>query len=288
MKKKKVKLIPTLETNCKNVLFIDKKVEKTMLKLSDCASLFKSLSNHKDQFNIIIGGGEPLLHPEIMDMVKLCKKNGLNCSLETNGLLLKKNIIDQLIKHGLDTLILPLESVNPRTHNFIWNNQDLFEIIWEAIDHLSYKYENSAKLIFKCTIMKQNLREILPTMGWVINFNYAKIKFLPISPDSSKDKEWHTKKPYISAWPKNKEIFEKTMDYLNKTKLNYPGILINELDDFYSFKKYYFDHKNWVMTPGSFEDDTMYVNPDSSVLFQNKTIGNISKESLIKILQKIK
>ena len=84
MKKKKAKLIPTLETNCKNVLFIDKKVEKTMLKLSDCASLFKSLSNHKDQFNIIIGGGEPLLHPEIMDMVKLCKKNGLNCSLETN------------------------------------------------------------------------------------------------------------------------------------------------------------------------------------------------------------
>jgi len=47
------------------------------------------------------GGGEPLMHPDIYDIFKYTIDNGLNIGLSTNGVLLdKNNVLELLIKHA--------------------------------------------------------------------------------------------------------------------------------------------------------------------------------------------
>lgn len=48
--------------------------------------------------------GEPLIHPHIGDLIKILKKETLNVTFSTNGVLLTKEKIDELIESGLDDI----------------------------------------------------------------------------------------------------------------------------------------------------------------------------------------
>jgi putative metalloenzyme radical SAM/SPASM domain maturase len=70
----------------------------------------------------IIGLGEPLLHPHIVDMVKIAKKHlpvegGMN--FITNGTLIHDGLIEEFIESGLDSLVVSLDSVSSRAYEEI-------------------------------------------------------------------------------------------------------------------------------------------------------------------------
>ncbi|MFC1912291.1 radical SAM/SPASM domain-containing protein [Chloroflexota bacterium] len=58
-------------------------------------------------------GGEPLLHKEIIDMIKMAKNAGLNCRFNTNATLLQGDIIDELLNSGLDCIEFSFDDVSP-------------------------------------------------------------------------------------------------------------------------------------------------------------------------------
>ena len=60
---------------------------------------------------IIFGGyGEPLLHPNLVDMVAQAHSLGVGVTLLTNGLLLAPALAEALILAGVDTLVVSLDS----------------------------------------------------------------------------------------------------------------------------------------------------------------------------------
>lgn len=59
------------------------------------------------------GLGEPLLHPDIVEMVGLVGELGARTELITNGLLLDTEMAEGLILAGLDTLILSVDGATP-------------------------------------------------------------------------------------------------------------------------------------------------------------------------------
>lgn len=66
-----------------------------------------------DSFHLVkpvlsFGGGEPLLHPEIVEMVALAKGRGFNCTLTTNGTLLEERAAG-LVGAGLHSLVLSID-----------------------------------------------------------------------------------------------------------------------------------------------------------------------------------
>ncbi len=66
---------------------------------------------------IIFGGlGEPLAHPNIVDMVKEAKALGSQVGLVTNGTLLSKSLSKQLIDSGLDVLWVSLDGATPASY----------------------------------------------------------------------------------------------------------------------------------------------------------------------------
>jgi MoaA/NifB/PqqE/SkfB family radical SAM enzyme len=58
-------------------------------------------------------GGEPLMHPDIVEVVRHCKELGLRASMSTNGFLLNEKLIEQLEKAGLDSLQLSVDRMTP-------------------------------------------------------------------------------------------------------------------------------------------------------------------------------
>ena len=74
---------------------------------------------------IRLTGGEPLLHTDILDFLQLIKKEGMKSSIITNGFFLEKKI-DDLVKAGLNQIIVSIDGAYPETHNQIRNTPDLF------------------------------------------------------------------------------------------------------------------------------------------------------------------
>lgn len=57
---------------------------------------------------ISLGGGEPLMHPRIVEMVALVKRRGFVCTMTTNGVLLKRHA-EGLVRAGLDSVVISID-----------------------------------------------------------------------------------------------------------------------------------------------------------------------------------
>lgn len=62
---------------------------------------------------VTISGGEPLLHPELDDVIRRIRHNGMVAGLITNGYLLVAERIQRLNKAGLEWLQISIDNVNP-------------------------------------------------------------------------------------------------------------------------------------------------------------------------------
>jgi len=58
-------------------------------------------------------GGEPLLHPHIVEIVRFCKRLGLRTSMSTNGFKLTQTLIEDFEEAGLDSLQISVDRMTP-------------------------------------------------------------------------------------------------------------------------------------------------------------------------------
>src|SRR5438552_18187439 len=62
---------------------------------------------------IVISGGEPLLHPELDEIIRRILHHGMLAALITNGYLLTAERIERLNQAGLEHLQISIDNVNP-------------------------------------------------------------------------------------------------------------------------------------------------------------------------------
>lgn len=81
-----------------------------------CNNLFTKVVKECKQYNTpirLIGWGEPLLHPELIDYIKYVKqKENQLLHITTNGLLLKDKIVKEIIKQQVDSIIVSFQGTN--------------------------------------------------------------------------------------------------------------------------------------------------------------------------------
>jgi MoaA/NifB/PqqE/SkfB family radical SAM enzyme len=67
---------------------------------------------------ILIGSiEEPLLHPELVDFIQLCREQGVpKVHLTSNGQLLNKDYAEKLLKAGLTSIDISIDAANPETY----------------------------------------------------------------------------------------------------------------------------------------------------------------------------
>jgi MoaA/NifB/PqqE/SkfB family radical SAM enzyme len=58
-------------------------------------------------------GGEPLMHPDLFEMLKYARSQGMNTGLTTNGFLMTDECIEKLMDNGISRLQLSIDCIEP-------------------------------------------------------------------------------------------------------------------------------------------------------------------------------
>jgi tungsten cofactor oxidoreducase radical SAM maturase len=79
--------------------------------------LLRSLSGLPNLERVVFTGfGEPLSHPDILGMIGAVRKRGLAVSVGSNGLLMTPTLAEELVRLGVDRIVVSLDGVRPETY----------------------------------------------------------------------------------------------------------------------------------------------------------------------------
>lgn len=92
------------------------------------------------------GWGEPLLNKNIWKMVALAKEKGVKVGFTTNGTLMGKEEIQQLIKHKVDLVSISVAGADTNTHDRLRCESSFKEIITNIKNLVSLRSKYNLKL----------------------------------------------------------------------------------------------------------------------------------------------
>lgn len=125
---------------------------------------------------ISISGGEPLLHPDLGQILKFIRDNGMLPFVHTNGILLSPERIEALKKEGLAGLIIRVDSLSRRRTSKEEELNSLRKTFGEMV--FSVK---GIHLTFLCVVNQDNLPEIGSVIKWSID-NSKLVDFVTFIP----------------------------------------------------------------------------------------------------------
>lgn len=115
-----------------------------------------------DEFNEINGkkvmltGGEPLLHPQLEDILKLTATHAYETKLSTNGFLLNQPNFDFVLDYNL-AFKLSLDGTR-EVHNLIRRNPNSYDSLLASMKKISTKKK---EIVTRTTVMKNNEESIV-------------------------------------------------------------------------------------------------------------------------------
>lgn len=119
--------------------------------------------------NIMITGGEPTEHPQILDVVRtLAGKCGFHCSILTNGVKIGRDpaFAAELREAGLSRVALSFDTFDPKVSEVIRGRGDLVDIKLQAVENCDAAELNCGLETTACRI---NLPEIPKMAAFVIS-----------------------------------------------------------------------------------------------------------------------
>ena len=114
---------------------------------------------------ITLAGGEPLLHPEIVDIVRFIDSQSLGSKIFSNGKGLTKELLHQLVSAGMGQITLHIDSF--QTRNDEWDNKSEIEL--NALRQYYLDISRNLKnldLSFACMVTRKNLKNIPDLIKW--------------------------------------------------------------------------------------------------------------------------
>jgi len=98
---------------------------------------------------VFTGFGEPLTHPHILDMIAAIRERDIAVTVGSNGLLLTPQMTRELVRLGVDRLVVSVDGVKPETYEEV-RGADLGKVL-----------ENLHRL----NEIKQEVNTLLPALG---------------------------------------------------------------------------------------------------------------------------
>lgn len=140
-------------------------------------AVIDGLKAFPDLKRVFLGGfGEPLLHPDIVNMVEQIHSLGVNVTLSSNGLLLNPPLARKLLRAGVDTVVVSLDSMHVQAYEegnhklvkVLNNIQGVHELIHDTGFHLPV-------LGLEFVVTRSNLDELykLPGIAKQVGASYV-------------------------------------------------------------------------------------------------------------------
>jgi radical SAM protein with 4Fe4S-binding SPASM domain len=109
------------------------------------------------------GKGDPIVHPELPEIVRILKGAGLRCSMFTNGSVQRPGLVAALVDNGLDNLNLSLNAATREVYAKV-TGRDLFEkavaFIREVLDYRRAKGGRRPWVRLTTVVCKDNVDDV--------------------------------------------------------------------------------------------------------------------------------
>jgi MoaA/NifB/PqqE/SkfB family radical SAM enzyme len=241
-------------------------------------AIFKRLVDKLDGVEEIIltGWGEPLYHPDIVEMVAYCKKKGFQTRFTTNGILLTEGLMDKLIKLGIDEITFSVESVRPGKDEWGHLNKSSLNNIEKLIS--KRKKDNLLKITLQAMLQKGKENDILEVIRWAgergaerVNLGRLELRFNPELKRMSAEEE--------------KKLFAKADKLAAEVGVQLDCV---QYGLFSGVSRFFYKHLRHLLHRGGRYClkifDYAYVNVDGMVtpccLLPHMVMGDLKKESL--------
>lgn len=141
--------------------------------------------DHKDKVNVTISGGEPFLHPNIIDIFKLIRKQNIDTLvITTSGFHIKDSIIDELEKLEFDKIVfqISLDSSNEETHNSFRGNKRSYHNALTSIKKLT---DRGFFVSTRTTLIPETIMEKEQIIKLVTSYGAKRVSFGTVVPSGS-------------------------------------------------------------------------------------------------------
>ncbi|MBD5391290.1 radical SAM protein [bacterium] len=118
--------------------------------------------------NITISGGEPMLNPNLVFFIRLCRENNFSVNILSNLIFLNEDIIAEFKTTPLLCVQTSLYSMNEDAHDSITGIKGSCVRTKNAIERL---YALNIPMQINCPIMKQNKESYKDVLNWAKSLN---------------------------------------------------------------------------------------------------------------------
>jgi len=116
---------------------------------------------------IVLGGGEPLMYPNLFDVIDYIRSKGIEVDLFTNGTLIDRKTADRLFRRNV-AISMKMNSRNPQIQDELAGRTGTFAAIekgLEALQEAGYPDENHT-LGIETIVCRQNYDELPDLWRW--------------------------------------------------------------------------------------------------------------------------
>ena len=127
-------------------------------KFRKLAPYFRRVEN-----TVLQGWGEPLMHPHLIDAIRIVKENGSRPGFVTSGWGLDTSMVAELAGNGLDFIGFSLAGATPKTHDAIRRNSHLPAVLDAICEFNRVKADNrreAPRMHIVFLMLKDNIAEI--------------------------------------------------------------------------------------------------------------------------------
>ncbi|WP_069997870.1 radical SAM protein [Cellulosilyticum sp. I15G10I2] len=236
-------------------------------------------------------GGEPFVRKEtVYALLYECSQNGIQSTLTTNGTLVTDDDIEKILKTGLNSMVISLDSHDPEIHNKIRGTEEAFNKTVDFAKKLisRKKTVTSNLLVYVSTILgNHNLENIQETIEFFEELGFDGIVFEAIQPNYSINTT-----EYKIDWSEGNELYPKEHQYINGinklVELKHLGKKILQTEEQLNDIIHYFKNPNFIADKKCQAMNTTIIIDDfGEVSFcfgmerlGYKSLGNVKKQKL--------
>lgn len=262
------------------------------LSLAEWETVFSKIKNLSLFKEIAISGGEPFVHPHILDLLKIAKESDLKIVVVSNGGVLTEEILTTLNVIGVDQLMLSLNSLVPAIHDKSRGKPGNHKHILNLIESWK-KSDKTMQMSLSTMIMEPNVHELSSMALFVKQNQLSGIMFQAVLPkethyafSSGIEKipmniDWHQNNPY---WVKSITILKKQiMQLITLQNQGFP--IHNPPSQLKQFIGYFENFKQQHKTPCIGTQNRLFIDPygDLRLCYGYAVIGNILKDNPYKL-----
>lgn len=131
-------------------------------------------------YRVTLNGGEPLIHPDILEILKRISNSRLYCRLFTNGVFLGGRILDQLCRGNNFFLSVSLDGSRPETHDDFRGKRGTFEKVMNAFELLQKAPRNIPR-IAATVIHRKNVDELGDILEIALQYDLWGVGFIAMN-----------------------------------------------------------------------------------------------------------